>query len=90
MTLKFNHRDCRNYAPVDVVKGICHLSKEFVQADGEQCDKFTLMPKCKHCKSFKADATTIEMGTCESSMHEPKFFAYPDMVSVTCEMFVKN
>ena len=87
---KFNHRDCRNYAPVDVAKGICHLSKEFVQADAEQCQDFTRMPKCKHCSHFEADPKTVEMGICGASAHEPKFFAYPDMVSVTCEHFNQN
>lgn len=87
MATKLNHRDCHNFAPVDVVKGICHHSKEFVQADGEQCEKFTLMPKCKHCHNFKADAKAVELGTCEASVHEPKFYAYPDMVSVTRESY---
>lgn len=84
---KFNHRDCRNYAPVDVTKGICHLSKELVLADAEQCNDFTVMPKCKHCTRFVVDAQTVEMGICGASAHEPKFFAYPDMVAVTCESY---
>lgn len=90
MTTTFNHRDCRNYAPVDVAKGICHLTKEMVQADAEQCSDFTLMPRCKHCKHFAADAAVHEMGTCEVSTHVPKFFAYPDMVSVTCEQYCQH
>lgn len=84
---KLNHRDCRNYAPVDVTKGICHLSKELVQADAEQCSDFTVMPKCKHCTRFVADTKAVEMGICDASAHEPKFFAYPDMVAVTCESY---
>jgi hypothetical protein len=31
--------DCRNYAPVDVVKGVCHASKLIVLADGETCER---------------------------------------------------
>ena len=87
MTTKLHHRDCRNFAAIDVVKGICHRSKDMVQADAEQCEKFDLMPKCKYCKSFKVDGKAPELGICEASSHEPKFMAYPDMVSVTCEHY---
>ena len=55
-----HHRDCRNFAPVDVAKGICHRTKNMVPADGDQC---------------------------EECVATPKFFAYPDMVALTCEMF---
>ena len=87
MTSKFNHRDCHNYAPIDVVKGLCHVHKTIVLGDAEQCQDFNLMPKCKHCTQFKANPAVVEMGTCEASTADPKFFAYPDMVAVTCEQF---
>ena len=90
MTTKLNHRDCHNYAPIDVVKGMCHLTKTIVLGDVEQCGDFSLMPKCKHCTQFAADTETVEMGVCLASTTEPKFFAYPDMVTVTCEWFHQN
>jgi hypothetical protein len=43
------------------------------------------MPKCKNCANFKADGE--QMGICEASMNDPKFFAYPDLVAVTCDMY---
>jgi len=33
MTTKLNHRDCHNYAPNDVVKGMCHVNKTIVLGD---------------------------------------------------------
>lgn len=90
MTTKFNHRDCHNYAPIDVVKGMCHVTKTIVIGDAEQCETFNLMPKCKHCTQFTANTDVVEMGVCEASTTEPKFFAYPDMVTVTCEWFHQN
>ncbi|MDR3672937.1 MAG: 4-hydroxyphenylacetate decarboxylase small subunit [Holophaga sp.] len=90
MTTKLNHRDCRNFAPVDVTKGICHRTKEIVLADSEQCEEFNLAPKCRNCREFAATADTIEMGICKISTHEPKFFAYPEMVAVTCDHYKAN
>lgn len=79
-----SHRDCRNYAPLDVAKGLCHRSKELVPADGEACPEFTLMPKCGNCAQFKPSAERQELGTCLASDQEPKFFTYPDLAAVTC------
>lgn len=91
MTTQLNHRDCHNYAPIDVVKGVCHVNKTIVLGDVQKCDEdFNQIPKCKFCTQFKADALTVEMGICGASKSEPKFFAFPDMVSVTCESFSKN
>jgi 4-hydroxyphenylacetate decarboxylase small subunit len=87
MTTKLNHRDCKNFAAVDVTKGICHRTKELISADGDQCGDFLLMPKCKNCKQFAASADTAEMGVCGASRQEPKFFAYPDMVALTCDKY---
>jgi 4-hydroxyphenylacetate decarboxylase small subunit len=90
MTAKLNHRDCHNYAPIDVVKGMCHVNKTIKVGDEEQCSDFSLMPKCKHCTKFAADSEIVEMGVCEASTSDPKFFAFPDMVAVTCEWFQQN
>ena len=79
------YKDTRNYAPIDVTKGMDLITKQVVMADAEAPNDAQIMPKCKFCKNFKeADAF---MGTCEASMNEPDFFAYPDMVAVTCEMY---
>jgi 4-hydroxyphenylacetate decarboxylase small subunit len=90
MTAKLNHRDCRNFAPVDVTKGICHRTKELVLADAEQCEEFQLQPKCNNCKEFACTPDAVEMGICKISTAEPKFFAYPDMVAVTCDHYKAN
>ena len=90
MTTELSCRDCHNYAPIDVVKGVCHNTKTTKLGDETQCAGFTLMPKCKHCTQFTADAETVEMGVCQASTMEPKFFAFPDMVSVTCEFYTQN
>jgi len=79
------YKDTRNYAPIDVTKGMDLLTKQIVMADAQAPEGYEVMPKCKFCKNFKE--TDTFMGTCEASMNEPRFIAYPDMVAVTCEMY---
>lgn len=79
------YKDTRNYAPIDVTKGMDLLTKQIVMADAQAPEEYDIMPKCKFCKNFKE--TDSFMGTCEASMNEPRFIAYPDMVAVTCEMY---
>ncbi|MCX5783007.1 MAG: 4-hydroxyphenylacetate decarboxylase small subunit [Elusimicrobia bacterium] len=76
------HRDCKNYAPVDVVKGICHLSKNLVPSDGKKCAKYIKLPKCKHCRNYISDKAVKDIGTCKASKN--KFMAYADMASAAC------
>lgn len=90
MELKFTHRDCRNFAPIDVAKGICHGSKATIPADGDSCPKFDRTPKCRYCTNYTPDPVKVELGTCEASKNVPKFIAYPDMVAVTCEWYKTN
>lgn len=78
------HLDCRNYAPVDVVKGICHLTKEAVLGDEEQCDKFEKIPKCKFCDNFIPGGKE-QLGSCGAEPSKP--MTYPDLVGVTCGQF---
>jgi 4-hydroxyphenylacetate decarboxylase small subunit len=78
------HCDCRNYAPVDVVKGICHRTKELVMGDDAQCDQFALLSKCRFCSHFTA-AKEEFMGTCGAEPARP--WTYPDLVTVTCSSF---
>jgi 4-hydroxyphenylacetate decarboxylase small subunit len=79
-----NHFDCRNFAPVDVTKGICHRTKDPVPADEAGCDSFTVMPRCKNCASFETDAKPYR-GYCTAEPGRP--MTYPDLNAVTCEMY---
>lgn len=79
------YRDTREFVPVDVDKGIDRLTGEWVKADALAPEGYTLMPKCKFCKSYTETEPFI--GQCEASMQEPKFIAYGDMNAVTCEMY---
>ena len=76
--------DCRNYAPVDVAKGICHQRKQIVLADGDACALFEKLPKCKHCAQYTAGEEEY-LGTCGASPTRP--MTYPDLIGVTCEWF---
>ncbi len=85
MTNGCKHLDCRNYTPVDVAKGICHRTKDLVLADAEHCDHFTATQKCKFCLHYAAGAEQF-VGTCEAGLNRP--MTYPDLITVTCELFV--
>ena len=76
--------DCRHYAPVDVVKGICHHSKEMVLADGPTCDRFERLPKCRDCQHY-CSGQEAYLGTCRAVPSRP--MTYPDLSGVTCEWF---
>ena len=76
--------DCRNYAALDVAKGICHLRKQLVLADSEACELFEKMPKCKYCANYIPGEQEY-LGTCAASPAQP--MTYPDLSGVTCEWF---
>ncbi len=84
MNNNLKHMDCRNYAPLDVVKGICHRSKELVLADADHCEFFTATQKCKFCNHFVP--ANHYLGTCNAV--PSKAMTYPDLITVTCENFV--
>ncbi len=86
MNMNLKHFDCRNYAPVDVVKGICHRTKEMVLADGDYCESFVATQKCKFCDHFVA--TNHSLGTCDGVATRP--MTYPELITVTCENFVRR
>ncbi len=77
------HMDCRNFAAVDVAKGICHRTKEVVLADGEHCEHWAPVPKCKFCEHFASGEDYL--GVCNAVASKP--ITYPDLIAVTCEMF---
>ncbi len=86
MNNNLKHMDCRNYASLDVAKGVCHRTKELVLADGDHCDFFVATEKCKFCGHFAA--TTEYLGTCDAVAGKPT--TYPDLITVTCENFVRR
>jgi 4-hydroxyphenylacetate decarboxylase small subunit len=79
------HRDCRNFAPLDVAKGICHRSKEIVPADDPCCPKLVLVERCRICVNFASTADDRGLGKCMASRSH--FNAYGDMISTTCESY---
>jgi hypothetical protein len=78
------HCDCRNYAPVDVVKGICHRTKDVILGDDCQCEHYVQLMKCKFCGNFSASSEEF-MGICNSEPSKP--WTYPDLIAVTCASF---
>jgi 4-hydroxyphenylacetate decarboxylase small subunit len=83
MNTVMKHMDCRNFAALDVAKGICHRTKELVLADAEHCEHFVATQKCKFCDHFVAGDQYL--GTCNAVSSKP--MTYPDLITVTCEMF---
>jgi len=84
MSKNQRHCDCRNYAPVDVMKGICHRTKDLILGDEDQCLHFVQLPKCRVCANYTA-AQEEYMGTCNADPAKP--WTYPDLIAVTCESF---
>jgi len=78
------HMDCRNFAAVDVAKGICHRTKELIPADGNSCEHYVQTLKCKFCAHFTPGEQYL--GTCNAVSTRP--MTYPELITVTCEMFV--
>ncbi len=83
MDTAMKHMDCRNFAALDVAKGICHRTKELVLADAEHCEHFVATQKCRFCDHFVAGDQYL--GTCNAVPGKP--MTYPDLITVTCEMF---
>ncbi len=79
------HMDCRNYAAVDVAKGICHRSKELVPADADHCEHFSATQKCKFCIHFVSGEQ--HLGTCYGTPKKP--ITYPELITVTCTDFLR-
>jgi len=84
VTTSQKHLDCRAYAPIDVVKGICHLTKETVLADDAACPSFDRQPKCRACRLYSPGEEAY-VGACGATPDRP--MTYPDLVAVTCEWF---
>ncbi|MFH1453128.1 MAG: 4-hydroxyphenylacetate decarboxylase small subunit [Armatimonadota bacterium] len=78
----FRHINCINFAPVDVIKGICHKTKKTISSDGNSCKNFVKTQKCGYCKNFTPASKETNLGICKKSKND--FFAYADMAAVTC------
>lgn len=78
------HCDCRNYAAVDVVKGICHRTKNLIEGDAPHCPHFVALAKCKNCSHYFASGEEF-MGICQAEAAKP--WTYPDLIAVTCKMY---
>jgi 4-hydroxyphenylacetate decarboxylase small subunit len=78
------HLDCRNYAPIDVVKGICHRTKTVVAGDQSACESFDPLPRCRLCRLYTA-GEQASIGTCAATPDRP--MTYPDLAAVTCEWY---
>ncbi len=79
------HMDCRNYAPVDVAKGICHRRKELLLGDEDHCEHFVATQKCKFCDHFIAGPQ--HLGTCDATPTRP--MTHPELITVTCPDFIR-
>ena len=88
MHINLAHRDCRNFAPIDVVKGLCHHSKAMVAADEPACAQCLLLPKCHHCSHYAADEKSSGLGGCRASDPSRPFMAYADMAAIHCEDYL--
>ena len=84
MTTNLQHLHCRNYAPIDVIKGICHRTKQSILADDPACSLLERLPRCRECKLY-SDGEAEHLGTCGATDDHP--MTYPDLVAVTCEWF---
>lgn len=74
------HEDCAEYIPIDVFRGMCRAKKKEIISDGEACELFFPVRKCRYCKSYLESQG--DLGTCRG-----KNPAYPEMIAKTCENF---
>jgi len=74
--------DCIHLAPLDVFKGVCHISKNTVLADDDACVEFEPVPKCRFCSEYRPISGESFLGTCGSRVP-----TYPDLVAKTCDSF---
>lgn len=82
---KLQYKDTRNYASIDVIKGIDLLTGKKVLADDLAPEGYEAMPKCKFCKNYKVKDNYL--GTCGCSTNG--FMAYGEMKATTCQSFTK-
>jgi 4-hydroxyphenylacetate decarboxylase small subunit len=69
---------------VDVVKGICHRTKDLIAGDDPHCPHFVQLAKCHNCSHY-SDSGEEYIGVCKAEASKP--WTYPDLIAVTCAMF---
>ena len=77
--MKMKCNDCKYYLPVDVVQGICKMTKQKILPEDSFCEKGEKVAKCKFCSTYTAEKDHI--GKCGEKL------AYPDMIAVNCDDF---
>ena len=80
--MNLKHNDCLNFCAIDASKGICRISKEFINIDSEVCSSFKEMAKCKNCINFK-DEDEKGMGKCVGLKKEN--WTFKELKAITCE-----
>lgn len=86
-TQDLRHKDCRNYAPLDVAKGICHRTKDIVAADDAACAASDELPKCGNCLHYSPGEKEF-IGICGAEPTRP--MTYPDLNGALCEHYSRN
>ena len=81
---KTRHYDCRNFAAVDVVKGICHRTKLMMLADDASCESRDPLPRCGFCEKY-APADRVGIGVCR--LAETVKMTYPELSGALCDGF---
>jgi 4-hydroxyphenylacetate decarboxylase small subunit len=81
------HNDCENFCSVDVAKGICRLTNEWVFIDSKVCGEFEETAKCRNCKNFK-NQNQESLGTCTGlKIH---YWTAGETRAALCEGYEKN
>lgn len=75
------HNDCLNFCSIDAAKGICRLTKEFINIDSCICKSLVLAPKCGNCKNFKISDNN-GIGICKGLEHED--WTFSSLSAITC------
>ena len=79
MALK--HNDCLYFCSIDASKGICRVTKQFINIDSEVCPRLALAPKCNNCANFH-DADEQDMGICRGLAKDD--WVYGSLNAGTC------
>lgn len=76
------------YAPVDASKGICRMSRDFVEATAMACEHFQAIKTCASCTNFVSPANGDNIGTCIG--FEKEHWVSSDLKATTCEHYIPN
>lgn len=76
------HNDCLNFCSIDAAKGICRLTKGFVNIDSDICECLVLAPKCNNCRNFH-EPDEKGVGICKGLEYED--WTFGELSTITCE-----